>query len=96
MLEFSRKISSLAAVGTLFDGLWIFATLLILAMGEDVIARGLFGRLVIGTERVRLASGPTRVGSEAISGCSRLFRSKAGLSCDKTQVVVISKLGHQE
>ena len=96
MSEFSRKISSFDGVDTLWDGLWVFATFWLLLIGlEDAIGGGLFGKLVAVAGRVVLAD-LVRVRSETNSCSSKLLSSKAGLSCDKTQVVVISKVGYQQ
>ena len=83
-------------VDTLWDGLLVFATFWLLLMGrEEVFGGGLFGKLVAVAGRVVLVD-LVRVRSETISDSSKLLSSKAGLSCDKTRVVVISKLGHQQ
>ena len=62
---------------------------------KDVFGGGLFGKLVAEAGRVVLAD-LVRVWSERNSSSSKLLSSKAGLSCDKTQVVVISKVGHRQ
>ena len=68
--------------------LWVFTLfwLLILIGSAEVVGGGFFGRLVAVDRRVVLVE-PIRARSETISASSRLLSSKAGDSCDKTQVI---------